>query len=168
MYVKSGFSSCRMSQYECVMKFWFLEYVSRVNNVYIFSIYRNPDLDDSIYDCLLSSIASIQSKDVKSSIIFVGDFNAHHREWLSSISPTNTHGRSAYDFSNVSGCTQLVNEPTHESGNRLDLLFTDVPGIVDVSVSAPVGTSDHNSLSEVVSSNISISKVNFKYSGTHL
>ena len=77
---------------------------------------------------------------------FIGGFNAHHREWLNSASPTNGLGHRAYDLANLSGCHQLVDEPTHNLGNTLDLRLTDVPGIVDVIVSRPVGTSDHNSI----------------------
>ena len=91
-------------------------------------------------------MANIQNNDRKAAFLFIGDFNAHHREWLNSVSPTNGHGRRAYDFANLSGCHQLVDRPTHILGNTLDLLLTDVPGIVDATVSQPVGTSDHNSI----------------------
>ena len=40
----------------------------------------------------------------------------------------------------------MVDKPTHNLGNTLDLLLTDVPGIVDATVSQTVGTSDHNSI----------------------
>ena len=33
--------------------------------------------------------------------------------------------------------------PTHIDGNRLDLVMTEVPDIVDVVVGTPLGTSDH-------------------------
>ena len=36
---------------------------------------------------------------------------------------------------------------THIAGNRLDLVMTDVPDIVDVIVGTPLGTSDHCSVS---------------------
>ena len=43
----------------------------------------------------------------------------------------------------MSGCEQLVRCPTHIAGNRLDLVMTDAPDIVDVFVLTPLGTSDH-------------------------
>ena len=79
-------------------------------------------------------MATIQESDSKASFVFMGDFNAHHIEWLRSVSPTDGHGRAAFDFANLSGCDQLVDCPTHVSGNCLDLLLTDVPGVVNVSV----------------------------------
>ena len=46
-------------------------------------------------------------------------------------------------FCNLPGCEQLVRGPTHIAGNRLYLVMTDVPDIVDVVVGTPLGTSDH-------------------------
>ena len=37
-------------------------------------------------------------------------------------------------------------EPTHESGGVLDLVFTDVPDAVDVTVCDKLGNSDHHAL----------------------
>ena len=51
----------------------------------------------------------------------------------------------------VSGCDQLVVGPTHARGGTLDLLMTDVPDLVCVAVVAPIGNSDHSSLSAVIS-----------------
>ena len=57
----------------------------------------------------------------------------------------------AFDFATVSGCDQLVVGLTHARGGTLDLLMTDVPNLVRVSVVAPIGNSDHSSLSAVIS-----------------
>ena len=67
-------------------------------------------------------MASIQENDRKAAFLFVGDFNAHHREWLNSVSPTDCHGLRAIDFSTESGCDQLIQRPIHRSANTLDLL----------------------------------------------
>ena len=68
---------------------------------------------------------------------------AHHSDWMESVSPTHRHWGDALDFCNQSGCEQLVRCPTHIAGNRLDLVMTDVPDIVDVFVGTPLGTSGH-------------------------
>ena len=60
-------------------------------NFYVYSLYCNPDQDDRIYDCLLTSMAAVQAEDVRASILFVGDLNDHHQEWLGSAM-TNSHG----------------------------------------------------------------------------
>ena len=92
-------------------------------NFYVYSLYRNPDQDERIYDCLLTSMAAVQAEDVRASFLFVGDLNGHRQEWLGSTL-TNSHGVAAFDFATVSGCDQLVAGPTHARGGILDLLMT--------------------------------------------
>ena len=69
----------------------------------MFTLYRNPDLDDRIYDCLLTAMAAVQAADARASFLFVGDLNGHHQEWLGS-STTNRHGVATLEFATVSGC----------------------------------------------------------------
>ena len=68
----------------------------------MFSLCLNPDQDDRIFYCLLTSMADVQAEDVCASFMFVGDLNEHH-EWLGSTT-TNRHGVAAFDFATVSGC----------------------------------------------------------------
>ena len=49
-------------------------------NISVFSLYRNLDLDDRISDCLLASMAAVQAEDVRASVLFVDDLNGHHQE----------------------------------------------------------------------------------------
>ena len=72
-------------------------------NFYVYSLYRNLDQDDSIYDCLMTSVAAVQAEDVCASFLFVVDLNGHHQEWLGSVT-TNSHGVAAFDFATLSGC----------------------------------------------------------------
>ena len=80
----------------------------------------------------------------------MGDLNGHHQEWLGSTT-TNRHGVAAFNFATVSSCDQLVVGPTHACGGTLELLITDVPDLVQIAVVAPIGNSDHSSLSAVIS-----------------
>ena len=57
----------------------------------------------------------------------------------------------AFDFATVSGCNLLVVSPTHARLGTLELLMTDVPDIIRVAVVASIGSSDHSSLSAVIS-----------------
>ena len=70
-------------------------------NLYVFSLYHNPDLDDRIFDCLLTSMAAVQAEDMCASFLFVGDLNGHHQEWLGSTT-INRQGVAAFDFATVS------------------------------------------------------------------
>ena len=59
---------------------------------------------------------------------------------------------AAFDFfATVSGFDELVVGPTDARGGTLDLLMTDVPDLVRVTVAAPVGNPDHSSKSAVIS-----------------
>ena len=49
-------------------------------------------------------MAGVQSVDDKTVFVFIGDANAHHSEWLESVSPIERHGRDALDFCNLYGC----------------------------------------------------------------
>ena len=48
------------------------------------SLYWNPDLNDLIVDCLLTSMTAVQAEDVHASFLIVGNLNGHHQEWLGS------------------------------------------------------------------------------------
>ena len=80
----------------------------------------------------------------------MGDLNSYHQEWLGSTT-TIRHGVAAFDLATVSGWDQFVVGSTHARGGTLDLLMTDVPDLVRVAVVAPIGNSDHSSLSAVIS-----------------
>ena len=107
-------------------------------NIYVYSLYCNPDLDDRILDCLLASMAAVQAEDVRASFLFVGDLNGHHQERLGSRT-TNCHGVAGCDFVTVSGCDQLVVGPTHDCDETLHVLMTDVSDLVQVAIVAPIG-----------------------------
>ena len=49
-------------------------------NFYMFNVYRKPDLDDWIYDCLSTAMAAVQATDARASFLFVGDLNGHHQK----------------------------------------------------------------------------------------
>ena len=119
-------------------------------NFYVFNLYRNPDLDDRIYDCLPTAMAAVQAADERASFLFVGDLNGHYQEWLGSTT-TNRHGVTALDFSTVPGCDQHVIGPTHARGGTLTLQMTDVSDLVRIAVVAPLGSSDHSLLSIAIS-----------------
>ena len=91
---------------------------------------------------------SLQAEDVRASFLFMDDLNGHHQEWLGSTN-TNRHGVAAFDFATVPGCDQLVVGPAHARGGTLYLLMIDVSDLVRVAVVAPIGNSDHSSLSTV-------------------
>ena len=122
-----------------VVKCWCLGFVVR-DRTYVFSLYHNPDLNDSIFDCLLTSMVAMEADNVGTFFLFVGDLNGH-QEWLDSMT-TNHHGVVSFDLATVSGCDQLVcnkfdGAPTYACSGTLNLLMTDVPDLEWVAVVAP-------------------------------
>ena len=80
-FVRDGYGAFRQSKFECCCCEMLVFGVCGVRqNLYVFSLYRNPDLDDRIFDCLLTSMAAVPAGDVRASFLFVGDLNGHHQE----------------------------------------------------------------------------------------
>ena len=86
VYIRSGCSASHKAIFECgCHEFQIIKMCSKHNDFYLFSVYRTPDPNDSIFDFLLVSMTAIQKNARKTSSVFIGDFNAHHREWLNSV-----------------------------------------------------------------------------------
>ena len=116
-YVRDGYREFRQPKFECGC----CEMVFRVHGVRqylnVFSLYGNPDQDDQILECLLTSMAAVQAEDVRGSFPFVGDLNDHHQEWLGSTKYEPSYGVAAFDFATVS-CDHLVVSPTNARGGN--------------------------------------------------
>ena len=93
-YVRYGYGAFRQPK-----MLVFMVYGVR-QNLYVYSLYRNPDLDDRIFDCLPAPMAAVQAEDVRASFLFVSDLNGHYQEWLESTT-TNRHGVAAFDFASL-------------------------------------------------------------------
>ena len=84
-YVRNSYGAFRQPKFECGCCEMQAFMVCGVRQkLHMFSLCRNPDLDDNIFYCLLASMAAVQAEDVRASFLFVGDLNCHHQEWLSS------------------------------------------------------------------------------------
>ena len=78
-YVRDGYGAFRQPIFECACcEILFFRVCGVRQNLYVYSFYRSPDLDDQIFDCLLASMAAVQAEDVRTSFLFVGDLNGHH------------------------------------------------------------------------------------------
>ena len=80
-YVRDGYGEFRQLNLSVVVaKCWFFRVCDVRQIFFVFSLYRNRDLDDRIFGCLLTSIAAVQADDVRASFLFVCDLNGHHHE----------------------------------------------------------------------------------------
>ena len=111
-YLRDDYGPSRQPKFECgCCEMLVFRMCGVRQNLYMFSLYRNQDLDERIFDCLLASV--VQTEDIRDSFLFVGDLNGHHQVWLGSTT-TNRHGVAAFDFGTVSGFDQLVVSPTQD------------------------------------------------------
>ncbi|XP_063530785.1 uncharacterized protein LOC134741818 [Cydia strobilella] len=115
-------------------------------------IYRSHsgDLETTrLFQHLTEAAEVAQQRYPRAQLVFLGDFNAHHEEWLCPYQFTDHAGREARKFALSLDLTQLVDQPTRvpdvagHTPNCLDLLLTTDPDRYNVSVSSPLGTSDH-------------------------
>ena len=67
-YVRDGYGAFRQPKFECgCCEILFFRVCGVRQNLYVYSLYRNPDLDDRIFYCLLTSMAAVQAEDVHAS-----------------------------------------------------------------------------------------------------
>src|ERR1700755_2185976 len=111
----------------------------------ICSVYLSPNSTDYLkfFDYLNSKIEHILSSSPFSEIIILGDFNVHHRQWLSSSSH-DTAGERAFHFVIQNDLEQLVQLPTPlgDESNILDLFLTSYPSPYNVKLFPPWVSSD--------------------------
>ena len=90
-YVRDGYGAFGQPKFKCGCCEMLVFRVCGVRqNLYVYTLYCKPDLDDPIFDCLLASMDAVQAEDVRASFPFVGDLKGHHQEWLCSTT-TNRH-----------------------------------------------------------------------------
>ena len=76
-------------------------YLQEYKQFFVYAFYRYPRNDSLLYDCILNSMARVQSVDDKDVFVFVCDANIYHSELLESFSPVDRHGRDALHFCNL-------------------------------------------------------------------
>ena len=85
-------------------------------------------------------------------VLYIGDFNVHHTGWLKSTH-TDVGGIEVFHFSISNEPEQIIKHPTgvpdrHDhAANTFDLFFTSNPQNYTYTVSSPLGSSDHCTVS---------------------
>ncbi|XP_061724920.1 uncharacterized protein LOC133530879 [Cydia pomonella] len=115
-------------------------------------IYRSHSGDREttrLTEYLSEAAEAAQHKYPTAQLVLLGDFNAHHQEWLFPYQHTDHAGREMRKLALTLNLTQLVQGATRvpdvdgQTANCLDLLLTTDPDHYAVSVSSPLGSSDH-------------------------
>lgn len=109
----------------------------RCVDVNLHCIYRSPNSNGNNDAALCSYV-----KEMRGINILIGDFNFPDIDWANGTA--GSRGRQFYEATTEAFLEQHVEEPTHTSGNILDLVLTNKEGLVsNVRTMGRIGMSDH-------------------------
>ncbi|MPC50112.1 hypothetical protein E2C01_043934 [Portunus trituberculatus] len=121
---------------------------------FICAVHLSPNSSDNskFFHYLTCKVKHILSLYPFAEISIHGDFNVHHQLWLSSFYIDHP-GELAFNFAILHDLEQLVQHPTRipdrlgDTPNIFDLFITFNPSAYAVTLSSPLGSSDHNLIS---------------------
>ena len=79
---------------------------------YVFFVYRSPSSLCTVFNSISSNIDDVLSINTSANMFVFGDFNVHHKDWLTYSGGTDRSGELCYNFSISNDLTQMVNFPT--------------------------------------------------------
>ena len=100
-----------------------------------------------VFDSISSNINEVLSINPSANVFVFGDFNIHHKDWLTYSSKTDRSGELCYNFS--SNLAQMVNFPIRildcdsHSPALLDLFLSSDASICSTKAFPPLENSDH-------------------------
>ena len=119
-------------------------------SVYFFFLYRSPSSSlSTFFDSISSNIDEVLSINPSVNVFVFGDFNVHHKDWLTYSGGTDRPGELCYDFSISNDLTQIVNFPTRipdcdsHIPPLLDFFLSSDASICSTMAFPPLGNSDH-------------------------
>ena len=113
------------------------------------SHYGKPWSLSMVFDSISSNIDEIFSINLFSNVFAFGDFNVHHKDWLTYSGGTGWPGELYYNFSISNDLTQMVNFPTQipdcdsHSPALLDLFLSSDTSLCSTMAFPPLGNSNH-------------------------
>ena len=124
---------------------------SRKENLLIAVVYRQPDDPagghpsgpDEFNEALVRLKDTIESLEGTPDILLCGDFNLPKANWTSPAESSCPLTEKMISFQNNFFLNQVVNKPTHRSGNTLDLVLTNNTHLISDINSQPSALSDH-------------------------
>ena len=114
----------------------------------------SPNATDflSFFEYLTSCHESLLTKHPHAGVLYIGVFNVHYVDWLQSTD-TDLGGIEAFHFSISNKLQQIIKHPTRvpdhhdHAASTHDLFFTSNPQNYTYTVSSPLGSSDHCTVS---------------------
>ena len=114
----------------------------------------------AVFDSISSNIDEVLSINPSANVFVFGDFNVHHKDWLTYSGGTDRSGELCYNFSITNNLTQMVNFATlipdcdSHSPTLLDLFISSDASICSTKAFLPLGNSDHVVVSVSIDSNM--------------
>ena len=151
VYVKEGLPFARDLSLENSADSYLCFRLALLHSVsYFFFLYRSPSSSlCTVFDSVSSNIDEVLSVNPSANVFVFGDFNVHHKDWLTYSGGTDRPGELCYNFSISSDLTQIVNFPTRipdcdsHSPALLDLFLSSDASICSTMAFPPLGNSDH-------------------------
>ena len=117
---------------------------------YFFFLNRSPSSSlCKVFDAIASNIDEVLSINPSANVFVFGDFDVHHKDWLTYSSGTVRSGELCYNFCISNNLNQMVNVPTRipdcdfHSPAILDLFLTSDASIYSAMAFPPLGNCDH-------------------------
>ena len=117
---------------------------------YFFFLYLSPSSSlCTVFDSFSSNIDKVLSINPSANVFVFGDFNVHHKDWLSYSGGTDRSGELCYNFSLSNNLTWMLNFPTRipdcssHSPALLDFFLSYETSICSTMAFPPLGNSDH-------------------------
>ena len=80
---------------------------------YFFFLYQSPSSSlCTVFDSIPGNIDEVLSMNPSANGFLFGNFNVHHKDWLTYSVGTDRPGKLCYNFSIARDLTQMVNFPT--------------------------------------------------------
>ena len=117
---------------------------------YFLFLYQSPSSSlCMVFDSTSSNIDEVLLINPSANDFVFGDFNVHHKDWLTHSRGTDRPGELCYNFPIPNDFTQMVNFPTRipdwdsHSTALLDLILSSDAGICSTMAFLPLGNSHH-------------------------
>ena len=151
VYVKEGLPFARDLSLENSADSYLCFRLALLHSVsYFFFVYQSPSSAlCTVFDSVSSNIDEVLSINPSANVFVFGDFNVHHKDWLTYSSGTYRPGELCYNFSISSDLAQMVNFPTwipdcdSHSPALLDFFLSSDASICSTMAFPPLGNSDH-------------------------
>ena len=151
VYVKEGLPFARDLSLENSADSYLCSRLALLHSVsYFLFFYHSPSSSlCTIFDSISSNIDEVLSIYPSANVFVFGDFNVHHKDWLTYSGGTDRPGELCHNFSISNDLTQMVNFPTRipdcdsQSPALLDLFLSSDASICSTMAFPPLGNSDH-------------------------